>query len=95
MALPEYIKICPLCDGAGEYRQTYTAGCGRGYYQSMGPCSMCGPGEAWKGAGYVYKATNKPAPRSVVEQIRAALAAEAALQSQLDIQAPYREKQND
>lgn len=42
MALPEYVIDCPLCEGKGEYKQTYTAGCGGGYYQSMGPCEMCG-----------------------------------------------------
>lgn len=70
MALPEYVIDCPLCEGKGEYKQTYTAGCGGGYYQSMGPCEMCGPGCYPKGPGLVYKETLKPVPKSVIEQIK-------------------------
>jgi len=75
MILPEYVQKCPCCDGKGEYKQMYTAGCGGGYYRSMGPCDMCRddhPGAGiWQGTGFVYKNSLKPVPRSVVEQIKA------------------------
>lgn len=72
LTLPEYVEVCPVCNGAGEYEQTYTAGCGGGYYRSLGPCECCtekGRGY-WKGCGYVYKETGLPIPRSVWEQIK-------------------------
>ncbi len=34
-------KVCAACAGRGEREQTYTAGCGGGYYRSMGPCDSC------------------------------------------------------
>lgn len=54
--LPEYIRACDMCHGTGEYEQTYTAGCGGGYYRSMGPCEYCmEEGRySYKGVGYVY-----------------------------------------
>lgn len=67
--LPTYVEVCGICDGKGEYEQTYTAGCGGGYYRSSGPCWKCGKGEPWKGVGYVYKATGEPVPQSVLNQI--------------------------
>lgn len=67
--LPEYVKKCPMCDGAGQYEQTYNAGCGMGYFKSLGPCAMCGDGDPWRGVGYVYKATGKPVGASVLAQI--------------------------
>lgn len=74
--LPEYVKACDMCHGTGEYEQTYTAGCGGGYYRSLGPCEYCKPeGKvAFKGIGYVYKNDtrwrNCGVPESVMEQIR-------------------------
>jgi hypothetical protein len=46
--LPEYVEICALCDGAGIYEQTYSAGCGMGYYRANGECEWC------KGLGIRY-----------------------------------------
>ena len=37
----EYLETCRMCDGEGEYKQTYTAGCGGGYFSMMGPCAWC------------------------------------------------------
>lgn len=54
-------KLCGMCDGAGEYRQTYTAGCGGGYYSSMGDCEYCG--------GTGLRQGYKPAAESVVHQV--------------------------
>lgn len=39
--LPADVVICSMCDGAGVYEQTYTAGCGMGYYQADGRCGWC------------------------------------------------------
>ena len=33
-------RLCFACSGRGQYNQTYTAGCGGGYFQSMGPCAF-------------------------------------------------------
>ena len=71
--LPEYIIHCGVCEGEGQYIQTYTVGCGGGDYRSMGTCEWCLPPESNKclpGPGYVYAEDQKPIPRSVVEQIR-------------------------
>lgn len=76
--LPEYVIVCPVCDGKGETTQTYTAGCGQGYYKSKGPCELCGKGEHYKGSGYVYRASLEGVPKSVVEQIERAKAAQGA-----------------
>lgn len=63
--------ICSLCHGEGQYEQMFTAGCGGGYFRSMGGCDYC------DGRGLLQG--SKPAPASVVEQVanagRAALAA--------------------
>lgn len=37
----DYLEKCPSCDGNGRYRQTYTAGCGQGYFTMNGPCDRC------------------------------------------------------
>lgn len=58
--------ICGWCNGEGSYEQTYTAGCGGGYYRSYGGCDWC------KGAGLVIKGAHFPeaaAPESVVNQV--------------------------
>lgn len=42
---------CKVCKGEGKYRQTYTAGCGFGSFQSMGKCDYCnGTGEERRAA---------------------------------------------
>jgi len=56
--------LCPVCGGAGEYRQMFTAGCGRGYYHSMSMCDYC------KGEGLLVN--GKEAPESVCNQVRTA-----------------------
>ena len=38
----DYINTCYFCSGDGEYTQTYTAGCGGGYFRMKGPCDHCG-----------------------------------------------------
>lgn len=37
----DYLTTCPLCAGKGRYKQTYTAGCGQGYFTMEGPCDYC------------------------------------------------------
>lgn len=54
-------RLCGVCSGAGVYKQTYTAGCGLGYYQSEGQCDNCD--------GYGLMVGDKPAPISVVNQV--------------------------
>jgi hypothetical protein len=54
-------RICPVCNGHGEYEQTYNAGCGMGLYQVTGPCSYCEGGGLLQG--------NLPAPSSVRNQV--------------------------
>lgn len=59
---PEFTaKICSICDGHGEREQTYTAGCGGGYFKSMGPCEYC--------EEHGLLQNGKPAPISVVIQV--------------------------
>jgi hypothetical protein len=60
--LPEYVHKCSWCDGAGQYRQTYTVGCGGGSYRTMGSCDNC------DGIGLVYF-DGGPVPPSVIDQI--------------------------
>lgn len=60
--LPELVRLCGSCGGAGQYKQTYTAGCGGGSYQSMGPCDRC------KSVGLRYH-TGGDVPISVIAQI--------------------------
>lgn len=67
-------SVCFLCNGLGQHEQTYTAGCGGGYYKANGPCEACGSTGLRQGDGY-----RAPAPVSVIEQVlnagRAALEA--------------------
>ena len=57
-------RLCFACSGRGQYNQTYTAGCGGGYFQSMGPCAYCGE------IGLRYgDETYATAPASVIEQV--------------------------
>lgn len=59
---PEFrARICYFCDGAGAYEQTYTAGCGMGYYRSRGRCDHCA------GTGLIQG--SQPAPASVRAQV--------------------------
>lgn len=54
-------ELCGVCDGAGKYEQTYTAGCGGGYFRSIGPCDYC--------RGFGLTMNGNPAPLSVVNQV--------------------------
>jgi DnaJ-class molecular chaperone len=38
----DYLETCGMCGGEGHYDQTYTAGCGGGYFTTKGPCDYCG-----------------------------------------------------
>lgn len=59
---PLYVgSICFLCAGEGRREQTYTAGCGGGYYRSFGPCDWC------NGRGLMQGTS--AAPESVVQQV--------------------------
>lgn len=71
ITLPEYVEPCWACDGAGEREQSYTAGCGMGYYRTTGPCDHCRPrgSRHYNGQGYVYKETGTPVPDSVLIQM--------------------------
>lgn len=56
-----YAKVCPICQGEGQHEQLYTAGCGGGYFKSMGGCDYC--------EGHGLLQGTKPAPSSVVVQV--------------------------
>lgn len=58
MNLPAPFTTCSRCNGAGEYRQTYTIGCGGGYFSMNGRCDSC------EGVGVVcfYERTFPGAP---------------------------------
>jgi DnaJ-class molecular chaperone len=57
-------KLCEVCKGHGRYRQTYTAGCGFGSYESMGSCDYCHS----KGLVHMHH-RNVAAPESVYNQV--------------------------
>jgi|GEM_PF-3991528 len=38
----DYLETCRMCGGEGRYDQTYTVGCGGGYFTMKGECSYCG-----------------------------------------------------
>jgi len=72
MNLPDFVEICLVCEGKGEYTQTYNAGCGMGLYKSTGPCDFCKP--KYKhgttlGLGYIKK-DKTPITESVENQIK-------------------------
>jgi DnaJ-class molecular chaperone len=52
--------ICQVCDGEGQYRQTYCDG-PNGYFKTMGGCDYC------DGTGLLQG--RKPAPASVRAQV--------------------------
>lgn len=54
-------RVCGICDGQGAYEQTYTAGCGGGYFKMSGGCDYC--------AGTGMRQGSDPAPQSVVDQV--------------------------
>lgn len=41
ITLPPHLVTCEICKGKGRYEQTYIAGCGMGYYKSVGRCIFC------------------------------------------------------
>lgn len=55
--------VCELCGGTGQRKQMYTAGCGGGYYHSMGDCEYCYAGLC-QGSGFI-----NPAAPSVLYQV--------------------------
>lgn len=63
-------EICGLCDGEGQYRQTYGLGCGMGTAFMVGGCDHCGFTGLRQGGG--------PAPASVRGQVLTAARREAA-----------------
>ena len=63
-------RLCPVCKGSGRYEQMFTAGCGGGYYRSNSYCDYC------EGEGLLV--VDKPAPMSVVNQVRVAAERAAA-----------------
>lgn len=58
----DYVKPCYFCSGEGEYEQTYTVGCGGGYYRMKGGCDHCG------GTG-IMTINNTRVSKSVLKQI--------------------------
>jgi len=69
VVLPEYVKACTVCEGEGRYVQSYNAGCGGGFFSSLGECDYC------EGTGLIMKQTGVSAPLSVVNQIEQQLLA--------------------
>lgn len=67
MNLPEYLKVCPVCQGKGKYEQKYNAGCGMGHIQ--GPCDYCDVDYLYDGVGVLYT-DNKRIPKSVYEHLK-------------------------
>ena len=63
LILPTNVEPCHGCGGEGRREQTYTVGCGGGYYRSKGRCDYC---DGWR---YVYKDTGKHVSESVLSQI--------------------------
>lgn len=63
----DYVQACGWCEGEGQYKQTYNAGCGQGYFDMMGPCGQC------DGLG-IRMVDRRPVPSSVIAQINAAIA---------------------
>ena len=58
----DYLTTCYFCGGDGEYDQTYTAGCGGGYFTMKGLCGHC------HGAG-IKTINGGPVSRSHLAQI--------------------------
>lgn len=61
---PFLASKCAVCEGAGQYVQWYTIGCGMGSYKTMGKCDRC------DGTGMIIG--DQPALESVVNQVREA-----------------------
>lgn len=53
--------LCEVCNGHGQYEQTYTAGCGGGYFRMKGACNCC------EETGLLQN--GRPAPISVIHQV--------------------------
>jgi len=71
LELPDDVEVCPICRGKGLYMQTYTAGCGGGYFRMEGPCDYCR--SSWQfgaGLGYIMKNRN-PVPEFIFRHIQA------------------------
>ena len=59
------VRICLLCNGAGEREQSYNLGCGLGFSRFVGKCDHC------YGDGVVMQDGSR-CPKSVINQIRVA-----------------------
>lgn len=58
--IPETVSFCLICHGNGKYKQWYIEG------QSTGPCGLC------ESTGFIYKASERAVPLSVLNQIAVA-----------------------
>ena len=71
--LPEYVTL-PAVSWIRRNHATMRgpAGCGGGYYKSLGSCEMCGKHTKYgrPGPGYIYRETGEPVGESVLAQIR-------------------------
>jgi hypothetical protein len=66
LKLPEYVEVCRLCKGRGQYEQAYCDV----PIRMTGPCDLCYQKDGMMcGTGLVYTATGKPAPISVLAQV--------------------------
>lgn len=63
LVLPSAVEACAICKGHGSYTQLYNAGCGGGYYESIGPCDYCDE------VGFRYKLSGDPVGDSIIAQI--------------------------
>ena len=57
--------LCEMCQGEGQRREMFNAGCGGGYFRSMTGCDYCGATGLCQGDSSLYN----PAPASVREQV--------------------------
>lgn len=54
--LPSHLRTCYWCGGHGVREDTYTAGCGGGYYRAKGKCDHC------DGIGVIFNHDNPFVP---------------------------------
>ena len=66
--------VCEMCEGRGERREMFTAGCGGGYFRAMTGCDYCDGTGLCQGAFRLHS----PAPASVREQVLTAARAVSA-----------------
>lgn len=68
--LPDFVRICGMCKGAGQYQQSYYIGINpdRPYSSMRGPCEVCADNSMCEGPGFVYQ-TGAKVPDSVIAQV--------------------------